>query len=568
MQSRRNPTRPLLLAAALGLPLPSLAAVVHVKATASGSANGSSWANATSLQAALAAAQPGDQLWVAKGVHKPAPAGNPTVSFVIPDGVAVYGGFAGTESTLAQRDWQANPTVLSGDIDGNDTVDADGVTTARAGLNSHHVVRTGVVSSTSRLDGFTISGGNGGATSLQNWQQASNGGGWLNEGGTPGLRRLRFVQNVARNGGGLYTTAALSLEDIEFRSNGVWQDGGGAFFTGTGNHTLKKVRFNDNLAYTGSGGGMRCAQSNLTLLDSDFRGNTAPKQSGGGFSGQTCPAIMLRASFVENSAGGHSIFDHGGGGIHQLDGTLLLSEVRLQENHASGGDGGGLMARAPDVLVEKSLLLGNKASGSGGGASVAAYNAILRSSAVRGNVSGGDACYAQQTGNGWEPCYFGQGGGGGISLEGGNTTLVNMLVSGNVAPNGGGIRNRAGTQRETRIINSTFTGNYAAPSWDPAADPEWTGKGGGIWNGDGRTFIHNSIFWNNQDRTGVGTHRASVDNADIRRSIPTSAAYPTRAMDSRRSLSPTHWCRAANSTGSGHRPGNPVGPAERTVVGI
>ncbi len=90
----------------------------HVHPSAVGGAgNGASWADAfTSLHNALAIAGPGDSVWVAAGVYYPATGPARDSSFVLRSGTRLFGGFAGTETDIAQRDWANNPTVLSGDI--------------------------------------------------------------------------------------------------------------------------------------------------------------------------------------------------------------------------------------------------------------------------------------------------------------------------------------------------------------------------------------------------------------------------------------------------------------------
>src|SRR5512143_220370 len=81
-----------------------------------GTSNCSSWVAACSLDFALiAAAAPGDQIWVQAGVYTPNPASRSN-SIVLQDEVAVYGGFAGNETQLSQRNFKTNVTVLSGDI--------------------------------------------------------------------------------------------------------------------------------------------------------------------------------------------------------------------------------------------------------------------------------------------------------------------------------------------------------------------------------------------------------------------------------------------------------------------
>ena len=97
------------------------------------------------------AAVSGDQIWVAAGVYYPDESGgmtnnDRTATFTLIDGVELYGGFAGGETSLSQRNWDANVTVLSGDIDQNDTTDPNGVVTDAAnitGNNAYHVVTGG-----------------------------------------------------------------------------------------------------------------------------------------------------------------------------------------------------------------------------------------------------------------------------------------------------------------------------------------------------------------------------------------------------------------------------------------
>src|SRR5262245_43166547 len=92
-------------------------AVWYVNTSATGSNNGQSWANAcTDLQSALRSyqLQPGDQVWVAQGRYKPdGGTGDRALSFALKDGVAIYGGFAGSETQVSQRDWIQHVTTLS-----------------------------------------------------------------------------------------------------------------------------------------------------------------------------------------------------------------------------------------------------------------------------------------------------------------------------------------------------------------------------------------------------------------------------------------------------------------------
>jgi len=147
----------------------SHAATVFVNGTAAGLNDGSTWANAfTDLQDALDTATPADEIWVAQGTYFPtAPPDGTSVnlrdrSFHWNTDLKIYGGFDGTETTLAARNAAVNETILSGDFNGDDAVAGEGHTLVLSNNteNAFHVTVVAFVGNAAILDGFTISGGN------------------------------------------------------------------------------------------------------------------------------------------------------------------------------------------------------------------------------------------------------------------------------------------------------------------------------------------------------------------------------------------------------------------------
>ena len=238
-----------------------LRAQIYVKADASGANNGSSWTNAyTDLQSALNAASSGTQILVAKGTYKPSQqwdvsTGNQTsgdtrrASFRIPDGVEVYGGFAGSEtnptnqSILDARNFSTNETILSGDFSNNDnyTVNTNPTSISITGNteNAYHVVYTRQVTNATLVDGFTITGGSADGTN------DTSGGAWINTASgldngsptssSPTIRNIIFTQNFASFGGGAFSNDATlnsicepSFTNCEFTQN--QSPRGGAFY--------------------------------------------------------------------------------------------------------------------------------------------------------------------------------------------------------------------------------------------------------------------------------------------------------------------------------------------------
>src|SRR5690606_29585783 len=140
----------------------------YVNAAAASGGNGLSWGSAyQSLQNALSAAGSGDEIWVARGTYKPTTTTTRTIAFNLKSGVSLYGGFAGTEFSLEQRNWNSNPTILSGEIGSTALTD-----------NSNHVISGSSVSDIV-LDGFVIEKG---------YASSSNYGGGLYCAGVTNLR--------------------------------------------------------------------------------------------------------------------------------------------------------------------------------------------------------------------------------------------------------------------------------------------------------------------------------------------------------------------------------------------
>ena len=109
---------------------------------------GASWQNAyKDLQDALDTARNCEcnEIWVAEGNYYPTD--NPAeyyAAFNLENNLALYGGFAGTEIHLSQRNYLTNQTILSGDIDDNNSYDI------------RYLVKAYDVNQSAVIDGFTI----------------------------------------------------------------------------------------------------------------------------------------------------------------------------------------------------------------------------------------------------------------------------------------------------------------------------------------------------------------------------------------------------------------------------
>ena len=247
----------------------------YVNASIVGGANdGSSWGNAfKDLQNALSVSNATDQIWVAKGTYYPTTTSDRTLSFIMKNGVSIYGGFLGlsSETLITQRDWKNNITILSGDIG----------TTSVASDNSYHVVsnnfQANPLTNTAILDGFSIVSGNANGTSPHD-----SGGGMFNISASPTLNNIIFSGNVAALEGGAMlnnTASSPKITRCTFKQNTA-SIGGGMSNKSSSSPILNSVSFLGNSATNNGGGMYNFTQITATLNSVIFLGNTA--DTGGG----------------------------------------------------------------------------------------------------------------------------------------------------------------------------------------------------------------------------------------------------------------------------------------------
>ncbi len=251
--------------------------VFYVKAGSNG--NGDSWSTAFGdLNQALALAEEGDQIWVAKGIYHPTNENDRNASFRITSGIEIYGGFAGHEKDIYARNAEYNTTVLSGEIgDPNSKED-----------NSYSVVYVKDAGEATIIDGFTITGGYANGTG-EKGDVTRGGGGMFNDGSdgmsNPTVQNCIFKSNYGRDGAAIYNyafngEASATIMDCSFIFNKADLDGGAINNNGNYgvcNPVIKDCTFTNNEATYGAGilNQAEYGETRPLIVYCDFSGNTS-----------------------------------------------------------------------------------------------------------------------------------------------------------------------------------------------------------------------------------------------------------------------------------------------------
>lgn len=301
---------------------PQQATIRYVSTTGSG--DGSSWSNASSdLQAMIDASSAGDEIWVAKGTYHPTKliktSKKRSYAFMLKEGVSLYGGFAGDETSRDDRTatemigncYSTNETILSADDDVPDVwtrvegagsmVREEWEITGNEGNYNHILYSTTPFAERTTIEGFTLKGANA------------------------------DIWNVKACGGALYASGNVALLNCDITehyaytkvepSGTTWPYLGGAvaILKGDGKALVKNCAFSKNMISmpngVASGAGLYIEQG--TVEHSTFDGCIALDQGGAIRAiGSTVKACEITNSYAAS-----------GGAIYAEDATLQSNKV-------------------------------------------------------------------------------------------------------------------------------------------------------------------------------------------------------------------------------------------------
>jgi hypothetical protein len=372
--------------------------VFCVSSDATEEGSGHCWDDPMDLHTALRAAEPGDEIWIQQGRYFPGE--SPHATFHMPDGVDIYGGFTGSIDDPSDRDVDPVRTVLDGQDLSYSVVTAAGI-------------------SQGMLNGVTIV--NGAATVI-----------------------AEDAIDPHRRGGGIYiSNSTVTFQNLVIANNRARFGGGGVYVDEGSNPTFRNVTLQGNVtthSHSGRGGGMRILSGDSHLIDVTFRYNEAIR--GAGLFVDDGDITIERGLFSENRASDQ------GGGLVLHRGDLTITDSRFVFNE-SGTEGGAIVLAngAGDVSIADVDVIGNLAT-SGGGIEIGGGTVTISNSEISSNEAP-------------------ESGGGGISATDATIDVRNSFVQGNYAVRGGGIWL---SDASATMINVVLSGNLASAERDSNSD--------------------------------------------------------------------------------------------------
>lgn len=519
------------------------AKTIYVDAGAAGSNNGTSWTNAyVHLQDAITAAVANDEIRVAAGTYQPdrgksVTLGDRNASFVLKNLVKIMGGYpAGGGAT---RDWEANKTFLSGDLNSDDAPDTlvqNLLTDTTRADNSYHIIYSTLCGSPTLLDGLIITGGQAnGADTLAyggGWYNITNGsptfnnclftrnaatsrgGAWYNSGANckPTLTNVTFTTNFCSDRGGaialLNAGADMKLDSCTLTKNYATNYAGSLYLDRSSPTVLNTTLSDDYTVYGGSLAGVD--NSSPTITNVSFSNSSATR--GGAVWLDTCQAKFYDCTFdtncsteyagacfwskgknyIDNCTFNDNCSAHSGAIFNDVS-DAVMNNCKFLSNDATSNVGGAIYTFGSSPQMSHCLFHDNYSASQGGAIYNSAGHPKLFSCSFIGNSSSshGGAISNQPLGDGTQHAY----------LTGWNCLFSGNYVTGSGAC-GGAIANFYinlgwSGHRYTYVtfINSTFYSNMSVSA------------GGALYtnSGDSTNTLLNCILYGNAD-TGGGNY--------------------------------------------------------------
>lgn len=360
-----------------------------VNLAATGDNSGIDWLNAyTNLHTALENATAGDQIWVASGTYHASETNDRAVYFELKSAVKMYGSFEGTETSLDERDLQANQTIFDGDIgvlgdstdntfnllylpfpDSNTVVDGFVFTNALANDQTQQADQL-------RTSGSAVYINGSDATAypkiskciFENNTSITSGGAVFVTAGTTGSVAPRFVncsfqrnKSINGEGGALYKKGSSNLDfendflNCQFESNYAFRSGGAMYLSESSKNDtfdMQNCIFNKNAAASFGGAMYISGRSNGTLINIDsviFNNNQAKIGAG---------IYFTTSSIVKYITLNNCIFD--GNNPFPLTGSTFAPDFLLNSDEIINQTGivriSGCSFFTPNYLIANEIL--------------------------------------------------------------------------------------------------------------------------------------------------------------------------------------------------------------------
>lgn len=298
--------------------------------------------------------------------------------------------------------------------------------------------------------------------------------------------------NTASQGGGIYVSynGWLTVRDSEIVGNKAASDGGGIYVADEVGLVVDNSTVDQNTTNSSGGGLYAYSYDTVSITNSTFSKNHADSGYGGGVYTYENANEITNSTFSDNTS------DYGGG-IYDYYGALTASNSEITKNKATYYGGGFGNEESSDLFVDSTVSknVTTEDDYDGGGLYMYEGNLTVLNTTVDSNESSN--------------------GGGGIYTYEGGLNIMNSTISNNVANRDGGTSYSSGgggiymyDDYSDTVVNSVISGNVANSDSDS--------PGGGVMDYDSYGAVFDNVsFLNNASLAGTGSNNSTAGGGGL-----------------------------------------------------